>query len=152
MKTKAGLWIDHQMAVIVKFSETGDQILQIHSKAERQRRRAYEPTAGPFPAFEVPADDAREREYQRELLGYYDEVIAQLRAVDEVLIFGPGEAKGEFEKQLAKDKSGSRSLTLETADKMTVPQIAAHVRHHFHLAPPRVKAVNFHRPQTLNQG
>ena len=152
MKTKAGLWIDHQAAVIVELTETGEQVRQMQSKVEKQRRRAYEPAQGPFSALEVPADDSREREYQGELARYYDEIISQLRAADEILIFGPGEAKGELQKRFAKYNNGPRSLALETADKMTVPQIAAHVRRHFQPEPSPLKPVNFHRLQTINQG
>ena len=88
-------------------------------------------------AGEVPPDDSREREYQGHLARYYDEIISHLLTVDEVLIFGPGEAKGELKKRLAKDKSNPRIFTLETVDKMTVPQIAAHIRKHFHHEAPR---------------
>jgi len=101
-------------------------------------------------AGEVPPDDSREREYQAHLTRYYDEIISHLRAVEEILIFGPGEAKGELKKRLARDKSSPRIFTLETSDKMTVPQIVAHIRKHFHQAAPRgrVPAYGFPKQST----
>ncbi len=44
---------------------------------------------------------------------------------------GPVEAKGEFKKRLEAEKPGGRTVHLETADKMSDPQIAAKVRLHF---------------------
>ncbi|MDD5138967.1 MAG: hypothetical protein PHY43_01755 [Verrucomicrobiales bacterium] len=139
MKTKAGLWIDHQAAIIVELAEAGEQIRQIKSTVEKQRRRSKdsEPAQVSIAAGEVPPDDSREREYQGHLARYYDEIISYLQSSDEILIFGPGEAKGELKKRFAKDKSGSRIIALETTDKMTVPQIVAHVRQHFHHEAPR---------------
>lgn len=139
MKTSAGLWIDHREAVIVILSDSGQATTHIKSKAEKQLRRTGEPAEGSFPAREVPADDSREREYQGELARYYDEVIGQLRAADEILIFGPGEAKGELKKRMEKNAFHARVLMLETNDKMTESQIVARVRQHFHSLVPRIK-------------
>jgi hypothetical protein len=47
------------------------------------------------------------------------------------LIFGPGEAKGELKERLEQHKLGSRIAAIETADKMTNPQISAKVRTYF---------------------
>jgi hypothetical protein len=130
MKTSAGLWIDHREAVIVILSGKGQETTRIKSLVERQLRRAGEPDKGSFPAQEVPHDDSREREYQGDLSRYYDKIISHLRTLDEILIFGPGEAKGELKKRFGKDRSSPRILTLETDDKMTERQIVAHVRQH----------------------
>ena len=46
------------------------------------------------------ADDSRERKRTGQLNLYYDAVIAGIRAADSLLIFGPGEAKGELAKRL----------------------------------------------------
>ena len=132
MKTKVGLWIDHHAAVIVELTDAEEQIRQIKSHAEKQLRRSGEPANGSFPAREVPADDSREREYQGELARYYDEVISHLGAADEILIFGPSEAKTELNKRFNRNEHGTHTVTLESADKMTEPQIVAHVRQHFH--------------------
>ena len=137
MKTSAGLWIDHREAVIVILTAKGQETMYVKSLVEKQLRRTGEPAEGPFSAREVPADDSREREYQGDLVRYYDEVIAHLRAADEILIFGPGEAKGELQKRMGKTKGNVRILTLETNDKMTEPQIVARVRQHFQPSAPR---------------
>ena len=62
---------------------------------------------------------------------YYDAVIAAVRAAESILIFGPGEAKGELKERLEKHHLAGRIVGFETVDKMTDRQIAAKVRRHF---------------------
>jgi hypothetical protein len=58
-------------------------------------------------------------------------VISCIRGAESVLIFGPGEAKGELKKHLEHEGLGERIVGIETVDKMTDPHIAAKVRQHF---------------------
>jgi hypothetical protein len=104
----------------------------IISKAEKQLRRAGDsPLKGPREAYQVPADDSRQRSLTEHLNRYYDSVIASLGGAESVLIFGPGEAKGELKKRLETKNRGSLIAAIETVDKMTDRQIAAKVRQHF---------------------
>ena len=133
MKTTAGLWIDHRKAVIAIVSADGEETLEIDSHVEKQPGRlAGVRSTTPYEAQQVPADDSREREFTGELHHYYDEVIAAIRDAESILIFGPGEAKGELKKRLEHAKLGSHIIAVETADKMTDGQIAAKVREYFH--------------------
>ena len=59
-----------------------------------------------------------------------------MHEAESLLIFGPGEAKGEFRKRLEKEKPGTRTVTLETVDKMTDRQVAAKVLGYFQQAAP----------------
>ena len=132
MKPNAGLWIDHREAIIVVLAETGEQTKVIQSSVEKQLRRAGEPSSGSFVPQEVPRDDTRERAYTGHLAHYYDAIIAYLHDAGSIVILGPGEAKGELKKRFEKHKSDTRTIAMETADKMTEPQVVAHIRHHFH--------------------
>ncbi len=132
MKTLAGLWIDHREAVVVLVSENGQETLCIKSSVEKQLRRSgRSPAKAPFEAQMVPADDSREREYTGHLADYYDEVIGCLRPAEAIMLFGPGEAKGELRKRIEKNKLDVRVTSFETSDKMTERQIAAKVRRHY---------------------
>ena len=131
MKTATGLWIDHRKAVIVKITGKAEKVLEILSHAEKQPGRiegARSTTS--YESQLVQADDSRQRDLTGHLDTYYDEVISHLRDATGILIFGPGEAKGELVKRIEKDKLSERIASIETVDKMTVPQIAAEVRKH----------------------
>ena len=137
MKTNAGLWIDHREAIIVVLKGAGEETKVIPSTVEKHLRRSGEPDHGAFESQDVPADDSRQREYAGQLARYYDAIIAHLREAHSILIFGPGETKGELKKRFEQHSGTPPTLTLETTDKMTPPQIVAKVRHHFHQDPPR---------------
>ena len=122
MKTTVGLWIDHEKAVIVLVTGKDEEIKQVSSNIEKHHRQS---------GVAMPADDVRQRELTEHLNSYYDEVVSVIREADSILILGPGEAKGELKKRLEKDNLGGHILGIETADKMTDPQIVAKVRGHF---------------------
>jgi hypothetical protein len=132
MRTKAGLWIDHQKAIVVLIKTTGEEIKQIASNAEKQlRRTGSTPLQGNFEAQQVPADGSRQRIFTGQLNAYYDEVIACIGDAESILIFGPGEAKNQLKDRLEDKSLAARAIDTETADIMTEPQIAAKVRRHF---------------------
>ena len=132
MKSKVGLWIDHKKAIIVAITDKGEETALILSKVERHLQRSGDsPLNGRFEAHSVPKDDSRQRSFTGHLNIYYDAVIASLRDAEAILIFGPGEAKGELKRRLEKSKLDGRIATLETVDKMTQRQISAKVRQHF---------------------
>ena len=133
LKVEAGLWVDHREALIVVLSKTGEEIKRIQSNAEKQLRRTGEPSVGRFEYQEVPADDSRQRAYSGYLARYYDEIVGYLRRAGAILIFGPGEAKGELKKRFEKECPGAHIVTVETTDKMSESQIVAHIHHHFEL-------------------
>ena len=137
MKTRIGLWIDHRKAVVVALADSGEETTRIIlSKAERQPGRAAgKHSTTPFEAQRVPADDSRQRRFTGQLDIYYDAVLASVRGAEAILIFGPGEAKGELRKRLTKAGIRGHIEAAETVDKMSGPQIAAKVRQHFQETP-----------------
>lgn len=125
MKQRTGLWIDHKEAVIVTIGdgpnvdETTQRMLSGMEKHVHYSGHSSEHGS---------AEDRLDRQYSVHLDKYYDDVIGQLRDAESILIFGPGEAKGEFKKRLVAKGSGERVVGVETTDKMTDGQIAAKVR------------------------
>ena len=132
MKKAAGLWIDHRKAVIVVVADQGEETRLIISKVEKQPGRygGVRSTTS-YESQQVPADDSRQRTFTGHLNIYYDAVIAGIRDAESILIFGPGEAKGELKKRLERDKLGGRIVGIETVDKMSDHQIAIKVRQYF---------------------
>lgn len=132
MTTRVGLWIDHKQAIVVTISDRGEEVGLIISKAEKQPRRSGDSRLkGPFEPQHISADDIRQRVLTEHLNLYYDAVIAAIGDAEAILIFGPGEAKGELKKRLEKNNMGGRIVAVEAADKMTNRQIAAKVRKRF---------------------
>jgi hypothetical protein len=132
MGTKVGLWIDHRKTLIVAVTDKGEEIRLIISKVEKQPRRSdgMRSTTS-YESQLVPADDSRERRSTGLLNIYYNAVIACIRDAESILIFGPGEAKGELKKRLVRNKLRGRIVGIETIDRMTDHQIAAKVRRYF---------------------
>ena len=124
MKRQIGLWIDHRKAVIVSLTADGEETKLIQSNMEKHVRFS----GG---AQDVSAEDQRDRRFTGHLDKYYYEVIAYIRDAESILIFGPGEAKGELGKRLGSEGLSGRVVGLETVDKMTDRQLAAKVRQRF---------------------
>jgi hypothetical protein len=126
MNRQVGIWIDHREAFVV-FIGAGEETEAIESGMEKHVR-----FSGGSSAEDGSADDQRDRQFAAHLEKYYDEVISHILDADSILIFGPGEAKGELEKRLVTKGLGEHIVGVETTDKMTEPQIAAKVRQHYH--------------------
>lgn len=123
MKKEIGLWIDHRKAVIVIIKDGEDEIKKIKSNMEKHVR--FSSGDG---SEDGSSEDVRDRQFENHLNGYYDQVIACIRDADSILIFGPGEAKGELEKRIEHEGLKATIPPIETEDKMTDRQILAKVR------------------------
>jgi hypothetical protein len=144
MKTTAGLWIDHRKAVIAVITGEREETMEIRSNVEKQPGRLAGVRSTTHHVEPSPADDRHEREFTGHLNRYYDEVIAAIRDAESILLFGPGEAKGELKKRLERDKLGGHIIAVETVDKMTDRQIAAKVREYFHKEGPVIGSTSGH--------
>ena len=122
MQRDVALWIDHRQAVIAAVTGDTEDLTRVRSGIEKHVR---------FSAGEGGAEDSRDKRFEGHLQQYYDKVIASLRDAGSILILGPGEAKHELEKRLRDAGLGKAIVGVETADKMTDPQIAALARRRF---------------------
>lgn len=131
-KRKAGLWIDHRKAVITIFSAEGQETLELKSNLENQEGRDEgRRSTVPHETHLMKADDIRQRVTSSKLNRYYAQVSDALQGIDSVLVFGPGEAKGEFKKHFERAKRSGRVVALQTTDELTNGQIVAKVRAFF---------------------
>jgi stalled ribosome rescue protein Dom34 len=129
MKKEVGLWIDHKKTVIVTLKDKGQEIKLISSHLERDAQ----PSGGwsAHSGKDYGEIDRQDRHFMGHLDIYYDEVISFIHNAESILIFGPGEAKGELKKRIESKGLPGRIVAVETVDEMTEPQIAAKVRMHF---------------------
>ena len=132
MKTATALWIDHKKAVIVIATKKGDEVKIIVSNIDKQpgRTDGMKSTARHESQL-TGADGHRERRLRGQLNSYYDAVITCLKSSDALLICGPGEAKGELKKRIAKKTSALKVTGVETVDKMTDRQVLSRARAYF---------------------
>lgn len=130
MTINAGVWIDHHKAILVRITTEGEEIVQINSHVENP----FSSAAGSGSDVEHPknyqSENKQEHKFMNQLNGFYDEVLNALHGADPLLILGPGEAKGEFQKRLQNKHFPAKLVDVATADKMTERQIAARVREH----------------------
>ena len=132
MNSKAGVWLDHRKAVIVMADASHENTVYVVSNVEKHLERSGDsPMQGRYEPRQVPADDRRQRALTGELNHFYDHIITALGDAQPLLIFGPGEAKGELKKRLEAKGLGPRIAAIEAADKMTDRQIGAKVREYF---------------------
>lgn len=132
MSTKMGLWIDHKKAIVMALTDKGEEIGLIISKVDKQPRSSIDvPVKGTHEAKKAQTDDRDLKSLSGHLNIFYDAVIACVRDVEFMLIFGPNEAKFEFKARLESTDFGGRIVGLENVDKMTEHQIAAKLRQQF---------------------
>jgi hypothetical protein len=127
MNEQVGIWIDHERAILVFASEGGIRTKTVDSHV-----------AG-HPHYAGQQDGGGEKKYEarhgQHLDRFYDEVIRELADSDELWIFGPGEAKFGLKARLNRSTpQAARIVRVETADKLTNPQIVAKVKAHFGIA------------------
>lgn len=132
MKKEIGLWLDHREAIIVVLADGKEEVKHIASgSGKHMRYSGSSHPKTPQGLKEVTSEDQRDRKFGNTLDAFYDAVIAVIRDAESILIFGPGEAKGELERRLEHDGLKAHILAVETVDKMTDRQIVAKVRGRF---------------------
>jgi hypothetical protein len=132
MEKYAGVWVDHKKAFIVTISGGNVSVKKLDSDVEPHFRLSggYR-TANPSGASTVSERKPEER-HKHQLKYYYQKIIQNIKEAKEIMIFGPGEAKGELGKAVKEEKElAGRIRDIEPADKMTENQIIARVREFF---------------------
>ena len=126
---KIGVWIDHRKAILVSLNNGIEVVHEIESEAEKHVRDAGGSGSGSsHGSQDVVAGDKRDRKLLNHLNSYYDQVIQQFEHADGIVILGPGEAKGELNKRITSKEMRKHILLVETADKLTNPQLVAKIR------------------------
>ncbi len=124
MKTKKqlGIWMDHSIAHLIEVTEDQSGVTSIDSRAE-------------------PLDDeqisfkgeSHMMNKEQEILStFYKKITDKIKDYDEVLLFGPTDAKSELFNQIDNIHQLSMiKITIKTTDKMTENQQQAFVRDFF---------------------
>lgn len=122
-----GLWIDHRQAYLIRNGTRKVEV--IPSNVRRREKFTGGARIGGAYNQNLDSELRHNDHYQLQLEKYYAQVIKTLQQADSILIMGPGEAKLELKKALQKHGDlRNRLVKVESADKMTVNQMLAHVR------------------------
>lgn len=117
-----GIWMDHQTAHLMEFTTDPIQTTTIDSAFTHEEK---EQTLS-------RSENLMHNKEQHEQAAYYKELGELIRGYDEVILFGPTDAKVELFNFLRKDHRFSAiQIEIEQADKMTVNQQHAFVKAHF---------------------
>ena len=132
-KIGMGVWVDHEKAFIVAAAGERKKMRRLESNVEgRVRLSGGSRSRSPYGPQDIASESKREERRKHQLRRYYQNIIRELGDAHEVLIFGPGEAKIELEKEMRRSKSFAAEIAaIEPADKMTEKQIIAVVRNFF---------------------
>jgi hypothetical protein len=133
MAVYAGIWLDHAKAYIVKLVGGQANMERIDSGAESHRHSlGGARSRSPYGPEDVASEQKFEERRRHHLHRYYQNIIRRCRGVEQMLIFGPGSAKAELQKEIARSKELlGRLVGAETADRMTENQIVAWVKGRF---------------------
>jgi hypothetical protein len=142
MNTYIGIWIDHRRAYIVSCNksrlefeqEEKETVITIESGVEKHLRLSggARTRNTPYGPQDIAVDSKIDDRRKHQLQDYYQDIIRRIQGAKKILIFGPGEAKRELEKEIKKSKALSQKISaVETTDKMTERQIAAKTRKFF---------------------
>jgi len=133
MKKYTGVWLDHRKAFIVSIAGEKETDTIIESNAEGHFRLSggsRSPT--PYGPQEVASERKIEERRKHQLRRYYEEIIRAIKDAEKIVIFGPGEAKTELQREIEKKKGLSGNIVgIERADKMTDKEIRAKVKNFF---------------------
>ncbi len=123
---KLGIWMDHMNAHLIEFRSDNSETITIHSKFTHEAKvNSIEHGENKM--------HSKEQHQQRE---YYLALEDVIEGYQDVLLFGPTDAKVELKNMLDKNNAcaGIR-IAVEQADKMTENQQHAYVKHYFHRHP-----------------
>ncbi|MHC4479932.1 MAG: hypothetical protein ACYS8K_03110 [Planctomycetota bacterium] len=134
-----GVWLDHREAYLLWVSEDGQAELQ-HARADypEKAERVERAMSGRQGVYGGLAPHAELHEKQRRAaVQFYEKIFRAIRKAENVYIFGPGQARKELHKRLREHKDFNGHIrAVESAEKMSEPQMAARVRSFFDLPHP----------------
>ena len=140
MQKKIGIWIDNRKALIIALGLPGKEaeIREIQSDLERHVRLSggSRTKRTPWGPQQISSDSTMQARHQQQLRRFFQKVVEAVDDAYKIMLMGPGEAKLGLKKEIDRNPSLAEALVhMETCDKMTRRQIAAHIRDFFASVP-----------------
>ena len=119
---KLGIWMDHSNAHLIEFSIEPMEAHSISSKFTHEEKESSL----------HKGEHLMHNKEQHEQSEYYKHLGESIRQYDEVLLFGPTEAKSELLNLLKSDHRFEKiKITVEPADKMTEVERHTFIKNYF---------------------
>lgn len=133
MKTQTGIWLDSNKAYIIQLQEGAEASLEsIESGVEHYNIHGGYGGKDKFLAQDARSERGLMQRKKQQMKRYFETIIEKVQSSEELLIFGPAEAKTGLEKVLAERKDlNKQKRTIETADSMTQNQMVDRVKRFF---------------------
>ncbi|MFH1943056.1 MAG: hypothetical protein ABIL68_13215 [bacterium] len=128
-----GVWIDHKKACVVSLVDGRKFHFEIESRINIDFDNfGCHRSSSPSGHRDKYSDSKIQNRYKKQLDLYYQSIIKSMQDAQNILIFGPGEAKYELKKKILKWKHlSSKIVGLESADRMTERQIEKKVQNFY---------------------
>ncbi len=118
---KIGIWMDHANAHLMEYADT--IVTTIITSASTHEEKEFTLQKG---------ESFMQRKDQQQEAAYYKAIATAIKDYDEVLLFGPTDAKTKLYNILKADLSFSNiNIAIEQTDKLTDNQEQAFVRDYF---------------------
>lgn len=133
-KKRIGVWLDHHKANFISFEPLNEHVQTIYSNLDpNQIRVDGEGADGTRWAWAASNNEYhKNHKAMQELDKYYDTLSKLLEEYDEVLLFGPTDAKKELKNKLASNKHfKNKAIHVESSDHLSENQMLAYVRDYF---------------------
>jgi hypothetical protein len=129
MKREVGLWIDHTKAIVVTLIGDTYEIRQVRSNIGKYVHFLGGSVARPlYGTCNISGNGKQDLEFKSFLNEYFKGVVSLLHQADSIWIIGPGNAKGELEKHIQRDRPDAHIVGIENVEMMTDRQVATRVR------------------------
>jgi hypothetical protein len=129
-----GIWIDHAHAFVVKANPSGDMTVRTIDSGIGPHFHTGKMEGEHSTIFNQHQSDERRK---NETHAFMKVLLEALHDADEIVVFGPGNARHDLKNALEDNKTLAKKLvSCETTDKMTENQLMAHVKEVFRL--PRI--------------
>jgi len=122
-KRKIGIWMDNSSAHLMEFTSDAIETKTIESKFSHEEKVHSL----------SKSEDLMHNKEQHQQSDYYKKLAEVIKKYDEVLLFGPTNAKSELLNILKEDHLFAKiKIEVKSTDKMTENQQHAFVKEHFH--------------------
>ncbi len=130
---KVGIWIDKEKAYIVTLYKESEKFSTLKSELESFNVKGGSRSKTRWGPQDVVQDSRYLEREKHQLRAFFKNLAATIKNADVISVFGPGEVKNKFRKELTEQYPllAAKIKTVQVADSMTDNQLIALVKDHY---------------------